>query len=180
MIGGRFRPALGLSSPRAYEPRAGARLDRPAQGHADAQFRLGIMSAQGQGVPQDYAKVAKWFRKAAEQGDADAQYNLGIMYETGRGVPKDLAEAVKWYRKAAKEGNTRVLMHLATMYSLGKGVSTDFVQAYMFFSIAAAMGDERGTKGRDLHAKAMTSARIAKAKKLAREWMAAFEKRKKK
>ena len=48
------------------------------QGHADAQFNLGLMYYKGQGVPQDHAEAMKWYRKAAEQGDADAQRNLGV------------------------------------------------------------------------------------------------------
>ncbi len=30
------------------------------------------MYANGQGVPQDYAEAARWYRMAAEQGDASA------------------------------------------------------------------------------------------------------------
>ena len=41
-----------------------------AQGHAIAQYSLGVMYSKGQGVPQDYAVAVKWYRKAAEQGDA--------------------------------------------------------------------------------------------------------------
>ena len=50
------------------------------QGHAPAQFNLGVMYASGQGVPQDYAAAINWYRKAADQGHAKAQSNLGIMY----------------------------------------------------------------------------------------------------
>ena len=50
------------------------------QGNAGAQNDLGVMYAEGRGVPQDDAKAIKWFRKAAEQGHADAQLNLGEMY----------------------------------------------------------------------------------------------------
>ncbi len=63
------------------------------QGHATAQYNLGIMYDNGQGVLQDYAKAVKWVRKAAEQGDANAQYNLGLMYKNGLGVPQDEAQA---------------------------------------------------------------------------------------
>jgi TPR repeat protein len=38
-----------------------------AQGDANAQFiNLGIMYANGEGVPQDYAEAAKWLRLSAE------------------------------------------------------------------------------------------------------------------
>jgi TPR repeat protein len=68
-----------------------------------AQFNLGVMYAQGWGVPQDYAVAANWYRKAADQDFPLAQFNLGVMYDEGRGVPQDYAVA-DWYRKAADQG----------------------------------------------------------------------------
>lgn len=63
------------------------------------------MYANGQGVRQDDAQAAQWFRKAAEQEYADAQNNLGVMYEQGQGVLQDLALAQEWYGKACDNGN---------------------------------------------------------------------------
>lgn len=74
------------------------------QGSEVAQFILGLMYFNGQGVPQDYAEAAKWYRLAANQGEAVAQHTLGNMYEKGLGVPQDYAEAVKWYHLAAEQG----------------------------------------------------------------------------
>ena len=51
------------------------------QGLAVAQYNLGVMYGNGQGVPQDYAQALKWYRKAALQGHASAQYYLGVMYD---------------------------------------------------------------------------------------------------
>ena len=47
---------------------------------ASAQYYLGNMYDNGQGVLQDYSKTVKWYRLSAKQGDADAQNNLGVMY----------------------------------------------------------------------------------------------------
>ena len=55
------------------------------QGHANAQVFLGLMYADGDGVPQDDAEAVAWYRKAAEQEFAAAQNNLGWMYATGAG-----------------------------------------------------------------------------------------------
>jgi TPR repeat protein len=41
---------------------------------AEAEFYLGLMYAQGQGVPQDDPAALSWYRKAADKGDADAQF----------------------------------------------------------------------------------------------------------
>jgi hypothetical protein len=64
------------------------------QGNAGAQFNLGVMYDNGQGVPQDYKTAVKWYRLAADQGDARAQINLGLMYEKGQGVLQDYKTAV--------------------------------------------------------------------------------------
>jgi TPR repeat protein len=62
------------------------------QGNARAQFKLGVMYYEGQGVPQDYAEAVKWYRRAADQGYADGQGVLGFFYEKGDcGVPQDYA-----------------------------------------------------------------------------------------
>jgi TPR repeat protein len=73
--------------------------------HSEAQYNLGSMYLEGQGVLEDYAEAAKWYRKAAKQGDAHAQYNLGLMYEKGQGVRQDDAQAAKWFREAAEQGH---------------------------------------------------------------------------
>ncbi|ENZ8900255.1 tetratricopeptide repeat protein [Neisseria gonorrhoeae] len=75
------------------------------QGNAAAQFNLGVMYENGQGVRQDYVQAVQWYRKASEQGDAQAQYNLGLMYYDGRGVRQDLALAQQWLGKACQNGD---------------------------------------------------------------------------
>lgn len=62
---GDYAPALRLWRPLAE------------QGHADAQFFLAGMYAEGRGVPQDDALAASWARKASDQGHAEAQAKLG-------------------------------------------------------------------------------------------------------
>ena len=59
------------------------------QGGADAQYNLGVMYDNGEGVPQDDKTAVKWWTLAAEQGGADAQFNLGNMYRLGTGVIQD-------------------------------------------------------------------------------------------
>jgi TPR repeat protein len=72
------------------------------QGHAKAQFNLGVMYDRGQHVAQNYAEAVSWYLKAAEQDNANAQYNLALKYQAGQGVIKDETKAAYWYRKAAE------------------------------------------------------------------------------
>ena len=73
------------------------------QGLAEAQFNLGCAYDNGEGVPQDYAQSAAWYRRAADQGLANAQFNLELMYRSGQGVPQDFAQAGDWLRKAIEQ-----------------------------------------------------------------------------
>lgn len=50
------------------------------QGIPDAQFNLGVLYANGQGVALNNGEAVRWYQRAAEQGYANAQYNLAIMY----------------------------------------------------------------------------------------------------
>ena len=152
----------------------GIRLFRQlaAQGHQWAQRRLGLIYAEGKGVPQDYQEAVKWYRLAAAQGNVPAQYSLGLAYEKGQGVPQDYQEAVKWYRLAAAQGNQFGQINLGMMYTNGTGVRQDFVRAHMWFTFAgAALNGDSGdtaTKNRDRIASKMTAEQIATAQEMAR------------
>ena len=74
------------------------------QGHAGAQFYLGILYRRGRGVAPDFAEAVRWYRKAADQGHAKAQYSLGRMHQRGQGVDKDFAEAARWHRMGRGPG----------------------------------------------------------------------------
>ena len=75
------------------------------QGHDNAQYNLGVMYHNGQGVPQDDAEAVRWYRLAAEQGHADAQTNLGVNYDNGQGVLQDNSIAHMWYNIGAANGS---------------------------------------------------------------------------
>jgi TPR repeat protein len=75
------------------------------QGNVIAQYNLGNMYSDGQGVPKDDAEAVRWYRLAADQGYANAQYNLGFMYKNGTGVLKDLTTAYMWWNIASENGH---------------------------------------------------------------------------
>ena len=74
------------------------------QGDADAQYNLGWMYDNGQGVPQDYKEAVRLYRLSAKQGDVDAQYNLGVAYDNGQGVPQDYVLAHMWFNLSVYNG----------------------------------------------------------------------------
>lgn len=144
------------------------------KGDAQAQLHLGMLYANGDGVPQDYRAAREWYEKAAAQGYAMAQYSLGVMYDNGEGVPQDYTAARKWYEKAAARGYAMAQTKLGALYVHGRGVPQDDVWAYMWYSLAAEQStissDTSAADRRDNVARRMTPAQVAQAQKLAREW----------
>jgi TPR repeat protein len=149
------------------------------QGDSISQTALGKIYYNGLGVTQNYAEAAKWLRLAAEQGSYVGQHLLGSMYRDGNGVTQDDAKAMKWWRLAAEQGYAKAQKQLGVMYLEGNGVPQDYVVAHMWFNLAVAQGAKEAVEARDAITNIMTSDQIAEAQRLAREWMAAFEKRKK-
>ncbi|MFL5047776.1 MAG: tetratricopeptide repeat protein, partial [Xanthobacteraceae bacterium] len=111
------------------------------QGDAAAQFRLGLMYSEGQGVPQDHAEAARWYRLAADQRYPQAQYNLGLLYAKGEGVEQDNVMAHMWFNLAVAQ-----------------------------FPASDARNRTAALNSRDVVANKLTRQQIAEAQKLAREW----------
>lgn len=114
------------------------------QGNTKAQYWLGVMYKNGEGVEKDSVEAFRWYRKAAEQGDVGMQNHLGYWYSVGKGVEKDYAEAVKWYRKAAEQGDATSQNSLGLLYLYGSGVEKDYTEAEKWFRKAAEQGNESG------------------------------------
>ncbi len=101
------------------------------------------MCYDGEGVPQNYAKALKWWRKALAQG------NRGRIYRYGEGVDRDYVGAVKWWRKAADQGLAKAQLKLGLMYYNGDGVPQDYIEAEKWWRKAAEQGY---TTAQGLHA----------------------------
>ncbi len=75
------------------------------KGFAFAQFNLGVLYDNGQGVPEDDRQAIIWYEKAAMQGLTQAQVNLGIMYQEGEGTARDYVKAYFWFAMAKSQGD---------------------------------------------------------------------------
>jgi TPR repeat protein len=95
----------GLAASQRGDFATALRLWRPLaeQGDPRAQFRLGLMYANGDGVAQNYSQAAIWYLRGAEQGDTRAQFFLGVMYDLGVGVLQDYVAAHMWLNLAASK-----------------------------------------------------------------------------
>lgn len=49
-------------------------------GHMKADRWIGLLYANGKGVPRDFKKAASWYKKSADKGDITATWLLGELY----------------------------------------------------------------------------------------------------
>src|SRR5580704_10938174 len=110
------------------------------QGHAEAQYDLGMLYLKGLGVAADPEEAFRWLRLAADQGQADAQFQVGLMLEKGVGVRQDYAEAQLWFALAAGRGDADAEAGLGELYEQGHGVQKDLARAVHWYKLAADQG----------------------------------------
>lgn len=78
------------------------------KGHMLAQYNLGHMYYEGQGVIQSFRSARHWFEEAAAQGHAASKYNLGIMSARGLGGAVNPQRARGYFAAAAGSEDTEV------------------------------------------------------------------------
>ena len=90
-------PAMDSDAHKSAEPDLKTVRTSASKGDPGAQEIMGERYEDGDGVPQDTAKAAKWYLRAAQQGNTKAQKALGDLYLKGGGaVPQDYAQAYFW------------------------------------------------------------------------------------
>jgi uncharacterized protein len=82
---------------------------------------------------------------------------------------KNYAEAMKWFRLAADQGFALAQFNLGLMYVNGLGPQ-DLVQSHMWLGLSAAQGIPDAPRNREIVERHMTTAQIAEARDLARDW----------
>lgn len=117
-------------------------LIRLAENHdANAQYHLGMLYANGQGVELDHGKAYAWLQQASDQGVAEASSAIAWLYSMGHGVEQDESMAGKWFIRAAEQGSVRDQYTVAGMYRWGRfGAVTDVDKALYWYHKAAAQG----------------------------------------
>ena len=109
----------------ATAPDATMPVERRPRSFAEAQFNLGVMHEDGEGVLNDEKIAARFYEQAAAQGHAEAQYKLGVMYKSGRGVPKDEDAAARLFEQAATQGHAQAQHDLGVMYHHRNGAPSE-------------------------------------------------------
>jgi len=146
----------------------GADLLKPLaeRGEAGAQYLLGVLYLQGQGLARSDQDAARLLGRAAEQGYAKAQVRLGDLYAAGRGVARDDMTARAWYQKAAGQGDADAQVKLGDIYASGTGVPQSAFQAYVWYGLAARSGSAAASDKQTRITPLLQPAEIQQADKL--------------
>lgn len=153
-----------------YEAAMSSFTKAAARGNVIAQYNLGLMYHDGDGVPRNYERAFYWYRKAAELGHASAQFWVAIMYRDSMGVTRDYGETLYWLARAAEGGDANAQFTLGQLNQKGEGFPIDDVQAYVWFSLAGSQGDRDAKVMMKKLEKRLTPEEFARAQRMAREW----------
>ena len=110
-------------------------------GNPTATYEMGYLYENGDGLPQNMAEAARWFRKGAAMGEPRSESALGQLYEQGQQVPNDWVAAAGWYIKGAKQDDPASEFRLGRAYQYGIGVPLDLSAAVEWYDKAAAQGE---------------------------------------
>jgi hypothetical protein len=118
-LDGDFAPAWCI-----WEPMAAA-------GNTTAQFNLGWLYRNGNGVAVSDERARELWEQAAQSGHAEAQMALAMLYGQRGGAVEDQAQAVNWYREAAAQGIEDALLVLFDYADRGDAAAADAVSALL-------------------------------------------------
>lgn len=106
---------------------------------AEAQYNLGTMYQNGEGVEQDYSRAAALYLDSATSGYVDAMFNIAMMFQAGIGVDENLDSCIHWLQKASTAGDSESPFALAMIYTNLDGVvNKSLIQHY--YKMAANAG----------------------------------------
>ena len=82
------------------------------KGNGDAEYQLGCLYQNGQGVPRNLGEAITWFLAAGDHNVTAAAATLGILYSLGLGVPRDMELSAEWFSRAADQTGATVAVML--------------------------------------------------------------------
>jgi uncharacterized protein len=106
------------------------------KGSTAAMVELGILLANGSGVPKDETEGHNLFARAAAAGNARGAANLALSGDSG--APSDPAEARALLAKAVETNSAEAEFQLGLMMANGTGGPKDDIGARAMFEKAAA------------------------------------------
>jgi TPR repeat protein len=100
-------------------------------GNVTAQFNLGWLYRNGNGVAANDERARQLWEQAARSGHAEAQMALAMLYGQRGGSVEDQAQAINWYREAAAQGIEDAMLVLLDYADRGDAAASAAVAALL-------------------------------------------------
>ena len=169
----RYCPLCRCPVPKSSKDEFKLVLKRAKNGKAWAQYMVGVLYMNGEGVQKNEVEGARWLKKSAEAGNTDAmnayarcsesiidakhwyekssgagnivaRHNLGLLLLCGgTGVPADPVEAARLFRIGADQGHDNAQCDLGNCFLNGQGVQKNIEQALYWYGKAISQGHDR-------------------------------------
>jgi len=136
------------------------------EGNVEAQYLLGRLYEQGDGVAKDENEARRLYKAAAGRGHKLASERLAVV---GKSQSADESVALGWYLPAAKQGDVEAQYNLGYMYETGWGVSINEKEAARWYQEAATGGHDQAQLR--LGMMYMVGAGVAQSKPKGVEWL---------
>ena len=126
-LGGYFLQGIRNSYVEPNPERAAEMFSYAASYFGDpaAQYQLGRLYLDGNGVDLDRRQAARWLNLAAEKGYGPAQAMLGQMLVRGQGVPKQPARGLMWLMLAKESADPKREAWIVTLHAEVLGAASD-------------------------------------------------------
>jgi TPR repeat protein len=109
-------------------------------GNSFGQYEIGLLYAEGKGVPKDQTQALEWLQKAASQHDFNASLARKYLEQLNNPGPTPPPPDFDAIRRKAEEGNAEAQNKLGELYHDPKSVLKDDAQAVAWFRKAAEQG----------------------------------------
>ena len=110
-------------------------------GDPDAQYNVGIMYGNGDGIPKNYKLSFDMLKSSAESGNINALMSIANRYDAGSyGVNRDIERAFNLYSIAADIGYSEAQYNLGSMYEKGDGTKKNEDKSIEWYTKSAMNG----------------------------------------
>mgnify|MGYP006094231449 CR=1 FL=1 len=113
-------------------------------GSGRAQEGLGVLYANGAGVPKNEKKAVKWYKKGVQNGSSNCMFNLGRMMMRGQGCDVHVEKGLALIKRAAGTGHVKAKERVKQEESLAASAALGIMSVRLHKDIKGPNDLERG------------------------------------
>jgi TPR repeat protein len=108
------------------------------KGDREADYRVGLLYARGEGVVVNVPEAVTWYRRAAAAGHTEAQFQLGLIYMQGSHAGASGLD--RWFDVASQQNSELARRTLKMLFPHGIAVEKDLDEARRWIWSAGTAG----------------------------------------